>query len=283
MTHDFGPKIITTAVNPIVFGTETLPIIESDDLSHLISHYFDFIFNPIKAKCDQDHTPVLLKKNGNNTPIGILGGMGPEASIKMLTLISKKYPDASIYTLMVPKTPDRTQAILTQPDLQEKIHYIFNHASQFLSDLGCTQIVLPCNTAHYFSASVLNIKSMVDATTELLKKRDLNSIVILSTKGTRDAQIYTHLPVKQVISINDDEQAKITSAIYDEVKSKGVTEKAIDLFIEVVAPYYTQGFTTFGLCCTELPLIAQDPRTAQKLTTLTPIWIDPMEAVVSLL
>jgi len=283
MTPCFGLKIITTDVNPIVFGTDTLPIVESDDLSQLISYYYNFIFNPITAKCDQDHTPVLLKKNGTSTPIGVLGGMGPEASIKMMTLISQKYPDASIYTLMVPKTPDRTQAILTKPDLQEIIHYIFNHASQFLSDLGCTQIVLPCNTAHYFSASVLNIKSMIDATTELLKKRELNSIVILSTKGTRDAQIYTHLPVKKVISINDDEQAKITSTIYDEVKAKGITDKAIDLLLEVVTPYYTQGFTTFGLCCTELPLITQDPRTAQKLAPLTPTWIDPMEAVVTLL
>lgn len=283
MTPSFGLKIITTDVNPIVFGTDTLPIVESDDLSQLISYYYNFIFNPITAKSDQDHTPVLLKKNGTSTPIGVLGGMGPEASIKMMTLISQKYPDANIYTLMVPKTPDRTQAILTKPDLQEKIHYIFNHASQFLSDLGCTQIVLPCNTAHYFSASVLNIKSMIDATTELLKKRELNSIVILSTKGTRDAQIYTHLPVKKVISINDDEQAKITSSIYDEVKAKGVTDKAINLLVEVVTPYYTQGFTTFGLCCTELPLITQDPRTAQKLAPLTPTWIDPMEAVVTLL
>ncbi len=278
-------KLKTLPVDPTVFGSEEIQIIESKTIVPLIKGYIDHIFSPIKATCDQDHTPALLKKQGTASIIGILGGMGPEASLKLLGMVDKKYPNATIYLLMITKTPDRTQAILNTTTLepQEKIHHIFKHASQFLTDLGCQTILMPCNTAHYFAKSVKNLTSMVEAISSELKKSNLDSIVVLSTQGTRDAKIYADLPVNQVITLNDSDQEKITSAIYDEVKANGVTDKAIDLFTDVVKIYYEKGHTTFGLCCTELPLIANDHRTAKKLAPYHPTWIDPMVCVVDYL
>jgi len=279
--------MIHSKVDFNIFGREEIPIVTSDNLLDLIRAYRDYIFTPITATCDQDHLPALLKKEGSSgSPIiGILGGMGPEASLKLLELVNQKYPSAPIYLLMVPKTPDRTQAILSvdAPALQKRIRYIFEHTSQFLTELGCQTILMPCNTAHYFASSVKNITSMIDALSKEVKKRQLDSIVVLSTQGTRDAKIYNDLPVNQVLILNDEDQAKITSAIYDEVKAKGVTEKAIALFTQVVQDFCKKGHTTFALACTELPLIANDPRTETHLTLYRPTWIDPMSCVVEYL
>jgi aspartate racemase len=275
-------KLRTLSVDSTIFGTETIQVIESKTISVLSQDYINHIFTPAKATCDQDHTPALLKKQGTSPIIGILGGMGPEASLKLLSMVDKKYPNATIYLLMITKTPDRTQAILNTATLepQKKIHHIFKHASQFLTDLGCQTILMPCNTAHYFAKSVKNLTSMVKAVSSELKKIALDSIVILSTQGTRDAKIYTDLPAPRVLTLNDTDQTKITSAIY-EVKAKGVTDNAIDLFASIVKAYCDQDHTTFGLCCTELPLIANDPRTPKKIAPYTPRWIDPVSSMVN--
>ncbi|GAJ09165.1 unnamed protein product, partial [marine sediment metagenome] len=88
--------------------------------------------------------------------IGILGGMGPEATIDLFYKIIKFNPsekDQDHLRIIIdnnPKIPDRTAAILGKgedplPALQE--------TARNLEKAGANFIIIPCNTAHYFLPS----------------------------------------------------------------------------------------------------------------------------------
>ncbi|GAH53208.1 unnamed protein product, partial [marine sediment metagenome] len=85
--------------------------------------------------------------------IGILGGMGPEATVDLFHKIIKFTPakkDQDHFRIIIdnnPKIPDRTAAILGKgedplPALQE--------TARNLEKAGVDFIIIPCNTAHYF-------------------------------------------------------------------------------------------------------------------------------------
>lgn len=85
--------------------------------------------------------------------IGILGGMGPEATAELFLRIIKATPaqrDQDHLRVIVdnnPKIPDRTAAILGegQSPLPEMVRTARN-----LERAGVDFIVMPCNTAHYY-------------------------------------------------------------------------------------------------------------------------------------
>jgi len=85
--------------------------------------------------------------------VGILGGMGPEATVDLFMKIIKATPakkDQDHLRIMIdnnPKIPDRTLAILGRgksplKQLQETLHN--------LERAGAEVIAIPCNTAHYY-------------------------------------------------------------------------------------------------------------------------------------
>jgi aspartate racemase len=89
--------------------------------------------------------------------IGILGGMGPEATIDLFYKIVKFTPaekDQDHLRIIIdnnPKIPDRTAAILKKgedplPALQE--------TARNLEKAGADFIIIPCNTAHSFLSSI---------------------------------------------------------------------------------------------------------------------------------
>jgi len=84
--------------------------------------------------------------------IGILGGMGPEATADLFHRIiratdvkeDQEHPRVVIYSN--PKVPDRTAAILGEgPSPVSEM----SMAVKRLEDAGADFIVIPCNTAHF--------------------------------------------------------------------------------------------------------------------------------------
>ena len=89
----------------------------------------------------------------NEKIIGILGGMGPEATIDLFQKIVKLTPaqqDQEHLRIIIdnnPKIPDRTKAILHggENPLPELIK-----TAQNLERAGADFIIIACNTAHYY-------------------------------------------------------------------------------------------------------------------------------------
>src|SRR4030042_3354613 len=132
--------------------------------------------------------------------IGILGGMGPEATIDLFYKIIKSTPaekDQDHLRIIIdnnPKIPDRTAAILGKaedplPALQE--------TAQNLEKAGADFIIIPCNTAHYFLSSIqesvnIPVLNMLEETAKETKKRipQIKKVGLLASIGVYKSEIY---------------------------------------------------------------------------------------------
>ena len=98
--------------------------------------------------------------------VGILGGMGPEATVDFFAKVIARTPakrDQDHLRIIIdnnPKIPDRTEAILTKdkslfPMLVEtaKNLEMLVETAKNLEKAGADFIVIPCNTVHYFYPS----------------------------------------------------------------------------------------------------------------------------------
>ncbi|MDR1952130.1 MAG: amino acid racemase [Elusimicrobiota bacterium] len=200
--------------------------------------------------------------------IGIIGGMGPEATLDLFAKIIKLTPakkDQDHIHIIIdnyPQIPDRTNFILFG-DKNPK-EYILSSA-KLLENAGAGVLIMACNTAHFFERDLRNeIKipfiSIVDAAINELKELNpcAKNIAVLSTTGTKAAKIYDKALIENgynVLDIPNDLEKKIMSAIYDGVK-KGKAcdfadsfQKIINEISDALKP------DAFIEACTEIPIL----------------------------
>ncbi|WP_026478873.1 cysteate racemase [Alkaliphilus transvaalensis] len=159
--------------------------------------------------------------------IGILGGMGPEATVLLFDKIIKYTPaekDQDHIPILIDNNvliPDRTAFILgkgTSPVDQ----LIFS--AKRLEKMGANCIVIPCNTAHYFCNEIkkeisIPIISMLKSTTEELVNHNLygRKVALLATLGTYHTKIYDNiLKLKgiNILNLKDDQKNRLFDIIY---------------------------------------------------------------------
>jgi aspartate racemase len=132
--------------------------------------------------------------------IGVLGGMGPAATIDFLERLVKLTPatrDQDHVPVLVygdPRVPDRTAAIAGRgpsplPSLRRGV--------SFLAGSGVDCIVIPCNTAHVWLADLRSsvavpILSIIDEAVARVRVEagGVERVGVLSTEGTRASRLY---------------------------------------------------------------------------------------------
>lgn len=133
--------------------------------------------------------------------IGILGGMGPAATVEFMHRIVRKTPardDADHLRMLVdnnPKVPSRIKAIIEKtgadplPGLQQM--------ARGLEAGGASFLVMPCNTAHHYLAEVASavaipFLSIVDVTIRHLAthRPDAKKIGFLASPAVRQTGVY---------------------------------------------------------------------------------------------
>ena len=197
--------------------------------------------------------------------IGIIGGLGPLATVKFMELLEEdlKNTEDNIELVVIndPTTPDRTSYILdnNKPNPLNKILEMVKK----LEICDVSIITMPCNTASYFYKEIeakTNIPfiNIVSETVKYLKGKNIKSVGVLATEGTIKSGIYEELlkeyQINYLIPTND-EQKIISSIIYDGIKSG----KPIDLnnFYQVINSLKEQGAECVVLGCTELSALRQ--------------------------
>lgn len=233
-------------------------------------------------KCDQDFPNIELeiypKSDSGLDPadefmtLGIQGGMGPDATLSHLDTLKARESDTRFLVMMLTQTPDRTASLL-EPNLddQEKIRQIFAGTNAYAKSEGAFTSVMSCNTAHSFADSMPNLSHMIEMTRRQLMNTGITKVVSFATRGTNTLALYSR-PEDEITGdltvvmpeSQSDQQIKMMRIIYEEVKKKGVTEKAVQLFTELVKDYVAKEKTegkklAIGLFCTEFPLIVNSP------------------------
>ncbi|MFH1904293.1 MAG: amino acid racemase [bacterium] len=211
-----------------------------------------------------------MDKSVKEKIIGIIGGMGPEATCDLFSRIIKltkaKKDQDHIHIIIDnnPEIPDRTQAIFNNgespvPALIESGRMLERAKADF--------IIIPCNTAHFFYDELkghlkIPIVHMIKEVAKKIHKEfpAVRKAGLLSTQGTIKAGLYQKelgdLGI-EVIKPDERVQDMVTEAIYGtegikrgylEGKSKKLIYNAIDNLISNGAELIIGG-------CTEIPLV----------------------------
>lgn len=196
--------------------------------------------------------------------IGVLGGMGPDATISYLSMVVE-HTDAKtdqehvdLDCVMHCSTPDRTAYILDRsqpspvPDLLRDI--------ATLAERGATAIAIPCNTAHFFfdelqASTSVPIMNMLDLAVESLQ-HDFPSakrIAVLGTRGTAESGVYRpaiEAAELELVDLPDAGQKLVDTVIFDRVKAGNPTEP--ELYARMLQAGVDAGADALILACTEL-------------------------------
>ncbi len=219
----------------------------------------------------------------NKARLGILGGMGPQATQifyqRILDRTVAECDQEHLPALILSDTemPDRTTAILSGNG--ETVRQRLLADAQLLERNGCTAIAIPCNTSHYFVDDLqkelsIPIINMVRETCKVLAKRGCKRVGILATDGTIQTQTYQKECAAQGfdgIAPDEATQKIVMSIIYDEIKKgeKGSREK----FTSIDRALRTMGCDAAILGCTELSVY-------RVYHGLPDYYVDAMEVLV---
>jgi aspartate racemase len=198
--------------------------------------------------------------------IGVLGGIGPEATAdfyrEILRLTPARADQDHIPVLIYsnPKIPDRTKAILDGGE--DPLPYLIQSA-RILESGGAGIVTIPCNTAHYFLPALqshikIPILNMLDETLRglLLRLPTARAVGVLATTGTIRSEIYSSTFSRagvRIITPRETDQEKIHSAILS-VKASTYDQRTRDIFQSIGGSLVKGGAEAVILGCTEIPL-----------------------------
>ncbi|AKL96481.1 aspartate racemase [Clostridium aceticum] len=198
--------------------------------------------------------------------IGILGGMGPEATILLYERIVKytegKCDQDNIPTIIYSNTqiPDRTKAILykgTDPIIS------LIYSAKVLEDAGANLIIMPCNTAHFYYKQIeeeinIDFLNMVHLTRLYIMNKFLNKkIGVFATSGTLKTGIYGEKSFEGKVNLihpNEIDQGIIMDIIYNGIKSNKSTLDTTP-YKKVIKQFEGIGVDAIILGCTELSVL----------------------------
>jgi aspartate racemase len=201
--------------------------------------------------------------------IGILGGMGPEATLNCFSRIISSTPakkDQEHLRVIIdsnPKVPDRTAAIIADGESPVPILVAGCRA---LQKAGADFIIIPCVSAHFFldeiqQQSALPILSIFDVVSETItcNHPQIKTVGLMGTTGTINGGLFQkRLAVEgiEIMVADESQQSKVMEAIYDIKNSQPARSRAqitSDL-VAVADDLISKGARGIIAGCTEIPL-----------------------------
>ena len=206
--------------------------------------------------------------------IGVLGGMGPEATIDLFTKIVKltgaRTDQAHLRVLIDnnPKIPNRVLAIQGRgpSPLRE-----LRKSARALAVAGADFIVMPCVTAHYYyrhlqRTSPIPIVHIVRETAAHVRSRfpEAGAVGLLATIGALEAGLFQAafdgLPLQVLTPSAGVQERFIMRAIFHEkgIKAVGPSAWSKRLIVDAANTLVARGARVVIAGCTEIPLVLKE-------------------------
>lgn len=198
--------------------------------------------------------------------VGIIGGMGPEATADLFLKIIKATPAAKdqdhlrVVIDSNPEIPDRTAFILGRG--ADPRPYLIATARN-VERMGASFLAIPCNTAHYFHKDIQDavgipvLHIMKEVALRLSGK--ITAAGLLASTGTLKTRLYEDFleraGVRTVVPSGAD-QDEVMEAIYS-VKA-GNLARGRELALRQGARLVAAGAGAVIAGCTEIPLVLKD-------------------------
>ncbi len=208
----------------------------------------------------------LTTAAGRPDTLGVLGGMGPLATVDFLAKLVALTPatrDADhlpVLVYAVPQVPDRVAPILTGsgpsplPALLAGMHW--------LVAAGAKAIALPCHTAHHWAdaiddASPIPLLHIADAAIAALEAGGLSgaTVGIIGTRATWQAGIYQDRLCRRGFDTRTCRDTELETVVLPAIAlvKQGAPERARPLFERAIAALLDGGADAVLLACTEIP------------------------------
>ena len=199
--------------------------------------------------------------------LGILGGMGPEATALLFQLIIRQTPVSSdadhipICIYNYPQIPDRTRAIFA--DGPSPVPHVVE-GLQVLERTPAVCVLIPCNTVFHFypefkDRTRLPIVHLIHATATTLRQRPgaPRRIGILATNGTRKTGLYERFLQEQGLEPMYPEES-LQEAVMQEIYGIKAGRIHSTATRNAARALLDSGADVVLLACTELSIIHDD-------------------------
>ena len=200
--------------------------------------------------------------------IGILGGMGPEATadlyLRIIKLFQQKYgaiydsdfPEIIIVNLPIPDVVENINE-------QNKVKEMLIKGVKKLEKAGVDFIAIPCNTVTYYikemqEAISIPIINLLQETANEVIINSIKKVGLLGTETTIKSKIYNQvLKNIQIITLERPDQRETTKIIMNILAGKKKIEDQEKL-LKFTQKLKRKGTKKIILGCTELPLLVKE-------------------------
>jgi len=216
--------------------------------------------------------------------IGVLGGMGPEATIYFMQQVVdavQARDDADHIPMLVDnntQVPSRIKAILEGGG--EDPGPVLVQMAKGLVASGAEALVMPCNTAHYYADQVASATDrpfldMVALTcAEAARIAPGGRIGLLGSPALQHVGVFEAPLAKAGLSpVYVREQDRVLATIRS-IKSQGASEFAAHSLSDLCEQMRADGADAICVCCTEFSLLADDIETRLPM-------VDALQVLVS--
>ena len=199
----------------------------------------------------------------NNKTVGVLGGMGPEATVDFMATVVAMTPvktDQDHVHMIVdnnPSIPPRQDAILRSgadpgPAMAKM--------AKGLEAAGADFLVMPCNTAHAFSKAVtgavdIPLLSIIDVTVAACV--DYQTVGLLTTEGCLRSRVYQEAMQalgRELILPTEDELNGFMELVF-RIKQGDKSEPVAKDMLRIIDALQARGAQAVIAGCTEIPLV----------------------------
>jgi aspartate racemase len=205
--------------------------------------------------------------NQEDLTVGVLGGMGPEATIDFMSLVvalSGATNDQDHIHLIVdqnPKVPNRQQALRGEGPNPGAV---LATMARRLEQAGADFLVMPCNTAHAFLAAIreavkIPLISIIDVTVAEIDVACpmAHEVGVMATDGMLEAGLLQNALAesgRNAIPPTDDELRQLMKLIHG-IKAGDKSSESRHAMVALAKALENRGAEVVIAACTEIPLL----------------------------
>lgn len=199
--------------------------------------------------------------------LGILGGLGPAASVDFYTKVVAATPARGdqdhlhLVLLSDPRVPDRNAAVAgTGPSPGPQLAAM----AVRLEEAGAEVLFMVCNTAHAYADAITQavhvpLVSIIEetVTATLAAAPAARRVGVLATSGAQDARLYANAFGQRGVSVSEplgEERARFMDLLY-RVKAGERGENVRSAMLSLAQALVADGAEAIVAGCTEVPLV----------------------------
>lgn len=204
---------------------------------------------------------------GSDKVVGVIGGMGPDATVDFMSRVLAATPaseDQDHIRMLVehnPRIPSRQLAMCGDG---ENPGPVIAEMAARLEAAGADFLVMPCNTAHAWQSDIIAaigipFVSIIDASVAAAFDRSENTsaVGLLTTPGCFEAGLYQRalMEAGRPIVVQTTDELAATMSLIARIKAGEKTEEIVAGLRVLANELVARGAEVLIAACTELPLV----------------------------